>query len=363
MTHQPEPAPAPRGGLEYVLPLRWRDDADLDDLTVYLTELSRHVDVTVVDGSEPELFRRHHEAWCGIVRHLGADPWPGRNGKVRNVMTGVRRARHPLVVLADDDVRWSADQLGALPGRMGGVDLLVPQNVFTEWPWHARWDTARQLVNRAFGGDYPGTLVVRRDRLAERGYDGDVLFENLELIRTIAAQDGTVRRAPDLYVGRRPPTARHFRSQRVRQAYDDFAQPARLAAEAAVLPLGLLLARYRPAGLAVLVLASVVTAEVGRRRAGGAAAFPASTAWWAPLWLAERSVCIWLAIGRRLSGGVRYGDGRIRRAAAHPPARVVARSRHAAAEPDRSRHDRPDHGRPDHGRRVDGSSRTTARPA
>lgn len=309
-----------RPDLEYVLPLRWRDDSGLADLTAYLAELSRPVDVTVVDGSEPELFRHHHEAWAELVRHVGAQPWPGRNGKVRNVMTGVRLARHPLVVIADDDVRWTADQLTALPARMDGVDLLVPQNVFTAWPWHARWDTARQLVNRTFGGDYPGTLVVRRDRLAEQGYHGDVLFENLELIRTIAAGGGTVRRAPDLYVGRRPPTARHFRSQRVRQAYDDFAQPARLAAEAAVLPFALvLLWRRRPAGLAALAVASMLTAEVGRRRSGGAAVFPSTGSWWAPLWLTERAFCVWLAIGRRLGGGVRYGDGRILRAAAHPP--------------------------------------------
>ena len=309
----------PRPDLEYVLPLRWDDDADLADLTAYLTWLARSMDVTVVDGSAPELFRRHHEAWGDIVRHVEAQPWPGRNGKVRNVMTGVRLARHPLIVIGDDDVRWDPAGLARLPGLMEGVDLLVPQNVFTTWPWHARWDTARQLVNRAFGGDFPGTLVVRRDRLAERGYDGDVLFENLELIRTIAADGGVVRRAQDLYVGRRPPTAGHFRSQRVRQAYDDFAQPARLVVEASLVPIALVTARRRgPGFLAGFALAAVLVAEAGRRRAGGAAVFPPSSAWWAPVWVAERAVCVWLAIARRLSGGVRYGDGRILHASTRP---------------------------------------------
>lgn len=172
-------------------------------------------------------------------------------------------------------------------------------------------------------------------RLAERGYDGDVLFESLELIRTIAAGGGTVRRAPDLYVGRRPPTARHFRSQRVRQAYDDSARPFRLAAEAAVLPVVLvLMRRRRPAGVAALAVASMLTAEVGRRRSGGTAVFPSTGSWWAPLWLAERAACVRVAIGRRLGGGVRYGDGRILRAAAHPPAGVFAPVRA------RARHDR-----------------------
>ncbi|HET9128378.1 MAG TPA: glycosyltransferase [Propionibacteriaceae bacterium] len=218
----------PRPDLEYVLPLRWHDDAGLADLTAYLAELAASVDVTVVDDSAGDLFERHHGAWGPPVRHLRPEPWPGRNGKVRNVMTGVRRARRAVVVIADDDVRWDAGGLRRVPELMRGVDLLVPQNVFTEWPWHARWDTARQLLNRAFGGDYPGTLVVRRENLARRGYDGDVLFENLELMRTVAADGGRVRREPGLYIGRRAPVPGHFWPQRVRQAYDDFAQPLRL---------------------------------------------------------------------------------------------------------------------------------------
>ena len=40
----------------------------------------------------------------------------------------------------------------------------------------------------------------------------------------------------DLYVARRPPSAEHFLSQRVRQAYDDFAIPARMATGWLVLP-------------------------------------------------------------------------------------------------------------------------------
>ncbi len=43
--------------------------------------------------------------------------------------------------------------------------------------------------------------------------------------------------------------------------------------------------------------------------------FRADTPLWAPLWLAERAVCSWLAVGSRLRGGVRYGDRRLRLAA------------------------------------------------
>ena len=48
---------------EYVLPLRWSDDTDLDDLTDYLADLVQWIDVTVVDDSPPELFAAHARAF------------------------------------------------------------------------------------------------------------------------------------------------------------------------------------------------------------------------------------------------------------------------------------------------------------
>src|SRR5690242_1886606 len=95
--------------VEYVLPLRWSPDVSRQctgPLTDYLRRLSRLADVTVVDGSSAATFARHHELWADQVRHVPPDPWPGRNGKVAGVVTGIRRARHERVVIADDDVRY-----------------------------------------------------------------------------------------------------------------------------------------------------------------------------------------------------------------------------------------------------------------
>jgi hypothetical protein len=308
--------------LDYVLPLRWRahDPAALAELTAYLRGLAGHARVTVVDGSPPEVFARHAAAWAGLgVAHLPPDAdLRFANGKVNGVHTGLRRAAREHVVIADDDVRWTRAGLERARALLAGADLVRPQNVFDPMPWHARWDTGRSLLNRAAGADWPGTFALRRGTFeAMGGYDGDVLFENLELVRTVRAHGGRVRHAPDLYVRRLPPAAGHFRSQRVRQAYDGLAQPVRLAAELAVLPaVGLALARRRPGAVLAGVGAVVAAAEVGRRRAGGAAVFPPDTPLWAPLWLAERAVCAWLAVGTRVvHGGVRYGDGRLRTAA------------------------------------------------
>lgn len=317
--------PIPELEGEYILPLRWAEDSGLDELVAYLRQLCSWVTVTVVDGSPADLYARHRARFPAGVRQIAPEPVPGGNGKVSAVMTAVRRSGAEKLVIADDDVRYSREELAAVFRGLDQAELVRPQNYFSPLPWHACWDTSRTLINRAFAGDFPGTLAVRRSALvATGGYDG-VLFENLELIRTVRAAGGRELQMPHLFVERRPPTARHFFTQRIRQAYDDFAQPARLCTELALLPLlGGLLSRpprrRLPAVLAASCTAAAV-AEIGRRRHGGRQVFPAWAVLFAPLWAVERAVCIWLALALRLRGGISYGGVRLK-TAAHSPAQL-----------------------------------------
>jgi hypothetical protein len=137
------------------------------------------------------------------------------------------------------------------------------------------------------------------------------------LIRTIEEAGGVSISPLDLYVARVPPDAGHFWGQRTRQAYDDLAQPLRLALFLSLAPavIAALLSRRKRVvaeGLAV----TIALAEWGRRRAGGADRWPAGAALMAPLWVCERAVCSWLALGNRVfRGGVRYREERIKVAA------------------------------------------------
>jgi hypothetical protein len=268
-------------------------------------------EVIVVDGSPPEVFAVNRSMWGSFVLHV--PPHPGHDclmGKVAGVLTGVDLARHENLVLGDDDVRYSRGALERVHELLGANDVVRPQNYFDPLPWHAVWDTARSLLNRSVAADFPGTLGVRRSALLRTGgYDGNVMFENLELIRTVEASGGATASPLDLYVRRLPPSAAHFWAQRTRQAYDDFAIPSRMALWLSVVPgLAALAARRRWGPVGAAALSVVALAERGRRRAGGRQVFPAVSSALAPGWVLERGVCAWLAVLQRVRcGGVRYG--------------------------------------------------------
>jgi hypothetical protein len=315
------------GRLSYVLPLRSRPgDVGAHELTEYLSWLSERVELLIVDGSEQAEFLTHRRLWAAFATHVSpADDIRCANGKVRGVLTGLRLATRELVIIADDDIRYDDDGLRRMAGLLAGADLVRPQNYFEPLPWHARWDTARILLNRAVGSDFPGTLGVRRSFLASLGgYDGDVLFENLELIRTVKAGGGRIADDPTLFIRRRPPTFARFLEQRPRQAYDDWAQPLRFAFFLAVAPTILALARRRPRGLLLAGGAATLVAGVGRARNGGREVFDRASPLFAPLWVGERAALAWVALIRRLVGrGSPYAGAIIERAA-NPP-RVLRR--------------------------------------
>lgn len=301
--------------LSYVLPLH--SEHVVQELTTYLHSIALHVEVIVVDGSPDAVFEEHHRQWRDVIHIRPDERWDFPFRKVTGVLTGLGRATQRRVVIADDDVRWTPELLASAGDRLGDKAVLRPQNYFKPHRWHTRWDTGRILLNRLFGGDWPGTLVVDRNLLlATGGYDGSAMFENLELVRTLKAAGGHEVLALDLLIPRTPPDVRQFLDQRVRQAFDEFARPWRLLLELAVLP-AVIVGRRRAA--IALAAASIGFAELGRRRGNGSSVFGRFDAVWAPAWVAERSITAWLAVwAKARRGGVSYRGTVIGKAATAP---------------------------------------------
>lgn len=320
----------------YVLPLRWQDTTASAEMSHYLRRLSSHLDVVVVDGSPSEVYEHHSGLWSAYVKHIPPDPsLTFMNGKVNGVTTGIRYAETEAILVADDDIRLDASSIERMVDALRDHDVVIAQSFFDPTPWHAQWDEARILLNRAFGVHFPAALGLRRSLFLEiGGYDGDVLFENLELIRSMRFGGARIASPKDLFVRHLAPERSAFWSQRVRQAYDDFTLPARMTLWLSLLPVTLLALRRKRVG-SVLGAGVTVTliAEVGRRRGGGSRVYPATASLFAPLWLAERALCAWGAVWYRvINGGVPYRDGVISRAATPPKElrlRIQERARHA----------------------------------
>jgi hypothetical protein len=324
-----------------VIPLKWPGTEGayrVEEMARYLDGLRHAVtEIVVVDGSAPPVRREHEHAWGPFARVLEPDDSvvapkpvtevmgsarsndtgedPGLNGKVVGALTGIHTAANEFIVLADDDVRHTPGSIERLVETLQDADLVRPVNVFDSWPWHARWDGARTLLNVALASDWPGTFALRRSTvLGLGGWSADVLFENLELWRTVEVGGARAVSRTDVTVCRKPPSVGHFWSQRVRQAYDDLAQPGRLVAELSIVPLVLLAARRGPGPVGALAGAVVLVAAYGRRRIG-TDRVPPSVPLWAPVWALERGVCVWLALVHRARGGVEYHGRRLRLAA------------------------------------------------
>lgn len=315
-------------GSTYLMPIRRRhfDVSEAKQLQAYLSSISSALsDVLVIDGSPDAVFSRHHELWNGVCRHERVDPaFTNLNDKVNGIQTGVRLARDKII-LADDDIRYTVDDIRQVAALLDDFEVVRPQNYFDpkqNFPWWARLEAARMLINRATlrTGDYPGTCAFRRETMLRCGaYDGDVLFDNEELIRHLVRCRATITYANDLFIRKRPPTLRKWIEQRPRQAYEDFGLRTKTVLFAAIAPFLIVAGIFAgPSVLAALLLAIAVfaigLAAMGRARGHARRYFPASVCFIAPFWILERTLSTYWAFYWFLRrGGYPFGDRLLRK--------------------------------------------------
>lgn len=275
-------------------------------------------EVLVIDGSPEEVFAQHAGSWSAHCRHEPVDRRFGYlNDKVNGIHTGVERASREKIILADDDIRYTEPSIAQIVQLLDEFDVVRPQNFLAPLPWWARMEVARMLINRATlrTGDYPGTCAFRRSIMLAFGhYDGDVLFDNEELIRHFARQGASINYALDLFVRKRPPRFRKWIEQRARQAYEDFPLRVKTAIFFGLLPFGLLAFMIGgPVGggafLGGLIGIAIGLSLAGRARGRAAEFFPFSVCFFAPLWIVERTLSTYWALYwfvRR--GGYPFGE-------------------------------------------------------
>lgn len=333
----------------YLLPIRRRvfGAGEANVLRRYLVFVrSTGAETLVVDGSPVEVFQRHDQLWHDVCRH---EPVDSRlqflNDKVNGIHTGIRVATSEKIVLADDDIRYGRPEIDKVLQLLDTFEVVRPQNylrldlvgrdvcrsaanerrehsselagaysvepISHTLPFWAKMEAARMLINRATlrTADYPGTCAFRRSTMLIAGeYDGDVLFDNEELIRHLARAGARICYANDLFVPKRPPKFRKWLEQRPRQAYEDFGLRFKTFFFAFFLPvlIGLVVADRR--WIALPLLASLV-ALAGWLRGEGRKYVALHTCFYAPLWVIERSLSTYWAFYWFITrGGYPFGE-------------------------------------------------------
>ena len=310
----------------YLLPIRRKAFLAREAMILrnYMATL-RHAgcEVLVVNGSPQECFARHEQVWSPVCRHERVDPrFCFLNGKVNGIHTGAQLATNEKIVLADDDIRYTEAEIDQVLELLDQFDVVRPQNypgdicsgrplAGIRLPVWAKMEAARMLINRATlrNADYPGTCAFRRSSMVASGdYDGDVLFDNEELIRHFARAGARICYANDLFVAKTPPAFRKWLEQRPRQAYEDFGLRLKTLFFAALLPATIASALIDWRWLALYLL-SVGLAELGRLRGRARRYFPFQVCCYAPLWVLERALSTYWAFYWFLTrGGYPFGD-------------------------------------------------------
>jgi len=305
----------------YLMPIRRAlfQRAEAGGLREYLQTLSGQIsEVIVIDGSPDDVFAEHHALFHDVCSHVRVDPrfnYP--NGKVNGIHTGVERAHCERIVLADDDVRYDALSLRAVIDLLDRCDVVRPQNFLRPSSWWGRMEAARMLINRGTlrAADYPGTSAFRRTAmLRARHFDGDVLFDNEEMIRHFIRSGLNVLYANDLFVCKEAPTWRKWLEQRPRQAYEDFPLRLKTVLFASLIPAGLtvlaLLGRKSFLGFVVVVsLVAIGLSFRGYARGAARTVLPWTVCLYAPFWILERALSTYWAFCWYLRrGGYPFGD-------------------------------------------------------
>jgi len=129
----------PQLNCAYVLPIRRTrfNPGDAVRLRRYLEMLKEAgCEVIVADGSGPEVFDQYAGILGAVCRHV---PVNGRfgylNDKVNGIYTGIELASFDRIILADDDIRYSAANIRAIVRLLDHNDVVRPQNFLHPLPW------------------------------------------------------------------------------------------------------------------------------------------------------------------------------------------------------------------------------------
>lgn len=264
-------------------------------------------EVIVIDDTPSCDCNRRILRW--VARHVTVLPrHRSLSGAADPIRAAVDLASCEKVIVASPRVRYAPDLIDRMCALLDTHEIVEPQDYYDVLPWWGGIDAGRMLVHRGIEPlpDHGSTFGFRR--AAIRGLRSlDALdFGGDDCVRRLQDQGAEVCCAADVFVRCEPPRISGWLRDRARLAGDDFSMPVKTAFFFALIPLIALLAALGGIALAggyagVVALGSVLLALRGRM--GASQFFPMRVCLFAPLWVFERSVSVYWALLRKVSGG------------------------------------------------------------
>ncbi len=281
--------------------------ADLRSLATYLSTLGvADCDVVILDLSPRLQFEINSRVLRWVGRHVSVRPEHRANGGVDIVRAASAYAVCEKVIVAADDIRYTAEAIGQLCDLLDMHEVVEPQDYLDPMPWWGGIDAGRILLHRGIEPqpDHGATFGFRRSALRALRALAPATSADAQA-RRLAAVGAEVYPATDVFVRREPGALREWLSARPRIAGEDFALPMKTAFFFSLVPLLVLLAAVGGLQLAsgyagVIAFASVALALRGR--SGASSFFPLRACLFAPLWVLERSLSVYWALLRKLRG-------------------------------------------------------------
>jgi hypothetical protein len=281
---------------------------ELRDLAGYLSTLGvAGCEVVILDRSPRLQFELNARVLRWVGRHVAVgSEHRSPAGTIDLVRAAAALAGCEKVIVAAEDVRYTAEAIGQLCDLLDVHEVVEPQDYLDPLPWWGGIEAGRILLHRGIEPqpDHGATFGFRRS--AVRGLRAlDVLDLVEDHARRLVAAGAEVFPATNVFVRRQPGPLEEWMATRPRAAGDDFALPMKSVFFFSLVPFMLLLALLggvRLAGGYASVIAFASFALALRGRSGAAAFFPLKACLFAPLWVFERSVSVYWALFRKLRG-------------------------------------------------------------
>jgi hypothetical protein len=283
-----------------------RSDAELTTLAHYFSELGvAGCDVLVLDTTAEPSFDRHSRILRWVARHESVRAQHrSAFGHVDFVRAAADRALAEKVIVTDTDVRFSTEALDATLELLDAHEAVEVQEYLDPLPWWGAIDAARMLLRRGIDPEPSDSATYAFQRGVARSLRSLPPAGESDDVRRLVFSGVEVLAALDVFVKREPAELREWFESRPDRASAAFTNGSKAAFFFSLVPMLVFIALAAGIKLAAAVAALLSCSAIAialRGRYGATQVFPLRAVFFAPLWILERSLSVYVALYDRLS--------------------------------------------------------------